>query len=333
MSTAIREIRPFPSVSPLDEFMSDIALRVGHVTAAADGRLTLSEDEYRHVPVSVILPFAGSELAERLVEIDDGLSRLDLSIDDIVLTVNLYSGFLKLSEYPYRIPFADLIEFAPELSLTAGVDRPAPLRAARSGCRVEIAAQLAAFRPMVVGKPWRKGTWLSRSRFNLSCDLDFSGFSPRPMDSAQKAVLGLGAKATRFVALPDGIDPLTDDVSADQIELWVDADLLAMIAAQDRSRISRAIQRQLFIDVIGTVATAAHRRPGFDAVTWDMIEHSLIGKFIRYVAGRRKDEARAANGARCQSLLLTLQDDPQRFIAYVEDVAGTTLAYMESLEG
>lgn len=331
MTSETRVLRPFDQVNALEDFFSDITLVVGDEIVGPDGRVTLDEDRYRHVPVAVGLPHEGTALTDALISIDEGLAGIDLDADGVLFVVNLYSGFLKISEYVFQCALSELAPPGGVISLTGDGPRPAALRAAHSGCRVEVAAVLANERTPRPLRPWRRGTWLARSRFTLSCDVDFSGFTARPMDQDQKAALGLPDSATRYVVIPDGIDPLSGDVSPDLIELWVDADLLATMSARPKAAVAAALQCQLFCDVFAVVTAAARARPEFEDTPWAQLSESLLGKLIRGIVGRNKKESEAANAARCERLLNLLKDDHGRFMAYVEDIAGTTSAFTNAL--
>ncbi len=331
MTSHTAVLRPFDGIDALDDFFAAITVLVGDELVPADGRITLAEDRYRHVPVSVRLPNDGPDLADRLSILRDSLHQSGFDSEDVLFVVNLYSGFLKISEYVFKCPFS---EFAPEgmdISLTGNGPRPNALLTAHSGCRIEVAAVLDRTYSRQIGRAWRRGTWLARSRFVLSCDVEFSGFSPRPMDQEQKIALGLPSGATRYVSLPSGVDPVVDEVSPDVIELWIDADLLASLSARPKAPVSAALQCQLFCDVFAVVTAAARSRSGFEDLAWRDISGSLLGTLLRGIAGREKADTQQKLDARCNRLLTLLKDDHGRFMAFVEDVAGTSSAFTRAL--
>lgn len=331
MTSETRVLRPFESVSALEEFIGSITLDVGGEEVEPDARITLDESLYRHVSVAVRLPHRGRGLTEALIAIDEGLMGIGLDGDQVLFVVNLYSSFLKISEYVHRSRLSDLMSEDGLISLTDEGPRPTPLRTAHSGCRVEVAAVLATQLEPQVGRPWRRGTWLARSRFTISCDVDYAGFTARPMDLEQKATLGLPQGATRYVALPDDVDPIGDTVTPDVVELWVDAELLATMSARPTAPVSAALQRQLFCDVFSVVTTAARTRAEFDDLSWSDVSSSLLGLLIRGLVGREKNDDERKRDERCAELLNLLKDDHGRFLSYVEDRAGTTAAFTRAL--
>jgi hypothetical protein len=98
MTSETRLLRPFEQVGVLEDFFGEIRLRVGNSSLVPDERITLDEDHYRHVPVSVELPHQGRALTDALVSIDEALHGIGLTGEDVCFVVNLYSGFLKISE-------------------------------------------------------------------------------------------------------------------------------------------------------------------------------------------------------------------------------------------
>jgi hypothetical protein len=56
MTSHTAVLRPFDGIDALDDFFAAITVLVGDELVPADGRITLAEDRYRHVPVSVRLP-------------------------------------------------------------------------------------------------------------------------------------------------------------------------------------------------------------------------------------------------------------------------------------
>lgn len=331
MSSATRELRPFGDFEAIDQLIHAVNLRVGESLIGRDDRIVLEEDDYRRLPVSVVFPLDAAGLSETLEDIRAELQDRDLDLVDLVLVVNLFSAYLKISEFPFVFPLSELSVRGPVLELTPEGRRPKALRAARSGCRIEVAVLLASEKEPVIGRPWRKGTWLSRSDFGMSCDVEFSGFTPRPMDAEAKVALQLPETATRYVRLPSGVDPLVDESSPDLVEMWVDADLLATLSSRDKSKASTAIQKQLFVDAFACVMAEVRSRPDFADKTWADVSDTMFGKMIRAIAGRSKNEADEEVGLRCEILMGILRDDHGRFMAHVEAFADLTDSLIESL--
>jgi len=331
VTSATRELRPFADFEKLDGLIHSVVLRVGDTEIEPDDRIVLEEDEYRRLPVQVVFPYENKDLREILDEVAGELRARGLDISDLTLSVNLFSSYLKISEFPHLFPLSELSTRGPVLDLSPDGHRPKALRAARSGCRVEVAVVLANSKSPTVGEPWRRGTWLSRADFGLSCEAEFSGFTPRPMDSDIKVELRLPENATRYVTLPVGIDPLVDESSPDLVEMWVDATLLATLSSRDKSKASTAIQKQLFVDAFDCVMSEVRARPDFEDKTWPDVSDTMFGKMIRAIAGRAKNEPEAAFRARCETLMAILREDRGRFMAHVEAFADLTDSLIKTL--
>lgn len=331
MTSTVRELRPFGDFEVMDDLMHAVRLRVGDTVIGRDERVVLEAEAYRRVPVSCVFPYESDGLRETLEDVQSELRDRDLDLEDVVLVVNLFSSFLKISDFPYMFPLSELAARGPVLHLCQDGQRPRALRAARSGCRVEVAVVLANQKIPTVGRPWRKGTWLSRVDFGISCDAEFSGFTPRPMDAERKIELRLPANATRYISVPVGIDPLADESSPDLVEMWVDAELLATLSSRDKSKVSTAIQKQLFVDAFECVMSEVRARPDFEDKTWTDVSDTMFGKMIRAIAGRSRGDQDELIRARCEGLLTILREDRGRFMAHVEAFADLTDSLIKSL--
>lgn len=332
MATETRVLRPFPTPSALEDFFKSTVLEVGDFMLAPSGRATLDHDSYLHSTVRLHLGGRTGMSGDNLEDICAGLEEIGVNPDHAEFAVNLYSGFLKISEYVLRHPVSRLLDVGNVVDIAVPGSRPHALRTPYSGCRVEASVLLGVTGERRPGRPWRKGTWLARSRYFVSCDLEFAGFTPRPMDAAQKEALGLPSNATRYVTLPAGLDPVREDASPDVLEMWVDSDLLAAISAQPKSGISMALQRQLFVDAFAAITHVARSDSGLQDVQWAEIEGTLLGRLIRGLAGRDKRGSEGNEALRSQHLLNVLRVDHAKFMATVEDHAGVTNSLIKALQ-
>lgn len=330
MNTETREIRPFSAFKELDRLVHGLHLQVGERTIGNGNRLVLDEEEYRRLPVKVTLPDV-DRLKQHIKAIENELASRELTIGDVVLSVNLSSSFLKISEFTHVVPLVDLPGQGDELLLTPDGQRPNALRTSRSGCGIEVAALLSRQKVAEIGRPWRKGTWLSRATFTLACEAEFGGFVPRPMDASTKADLRLPAGATRYIVVPPGVDPLVDEVTPDVVEMWVDADLLANLSARDKSPSSVAFQKQLFVDAFTGVMFEVRARSDFAERTWTDVVDSMFGKMIAAIAGRTSTDNDEKFNQRCADLMNLLKDDLARFVAHVESFADLTPSVLKNL--
>lgn len=330
MNTETREIRPFSPFKEMDRLTHGLHLKVGDRLIGNNGHLVLDEDEFRRLPVMVDLPDV-ADLQKVVSAVHEEVASRDLDLEDLVLAVNLFSSYLKISEFTHLVPLANLPNQAGGLLLTPANERPKALRAARSGCRIEVAVLLAKQKPPVIGRPWRKGTWLSRATFTLTCESEFGGFVPRPMDASTKVELRVPPGATRYIVLPAGIDPLVDQASPEVVEMWVDAGLLANLSARDKLPSSIAFQKQLFIDAFACVMSEVRSRSDFGDKTWNEVEETMFGKMIAALAGRSSSDNDEQFNQRCGNLMSLLKEDFARFMAHVEAFAELTPSIVKSL--
>ena len=332
MATETRVLRPFPTPTVLEDFASSLVLEVGDNLLFPGGRATLDHDSYLHSTIRLHLNEQGVVSEDDLSDICAAIEGLGANPDRTEFAVHLYSGFLKISEYVLRHPVSRIRDLAGVVNIAGPGSRPHALRTPYSGCRLEASLLLGETGVKAPGRPWRKGTWLARSRFYVSCDLEFAGFTPRPMDAAQKEALGLPQRVTRYVTLPAGLDPVREDASPDVLEMWVDSEVLAAIAAQPKSSLAVALQRQLFVDAFAAIATVARSDSGLQDVQWVEIEDTLLGRLIRGLAGRDKKGSESQSIARSQNLLNLLRSDHAKFMAMVEDHAGLTASLIKALQ-
>lgn len=332
MATETRIVRPFAVPAPVTDLVNSARLSIGEVILEPGGRATLDLDSYLHAPVHLSIGGHGGLSSQDLDEVLKGLNEIGVGPDEAHFAVNLYSSFLKISEYVVLCPVAEMVTLPAMVALATTGSRPDALRTPHSGCRVEAAILLTENREPCVGQPWRKGTWISRSRFNLSCQLEYSGFTPRPMDADQKAALGLPANATRYVSLPAGLDPLRDEATPEVLELWVDHDLLGAIAAQPKSALSVALQRQLFVDAFNAVTTIARGDHDIGDLHWADVEESMLGRLIQGLVGRERSVSGQEGAARGQQLFSLMRNDHARFMSIVEAHAGLTASLIKALQ-
>lgn len=327
MSSEQREIRPVRAVDALDELLGGSVLYAGHQRYEADERVILDELSYLNSPVAVDLG-GKKRIVDALETAGRELSELDLDIADLELALILSSSYLRILELSHRIPLAELPELSGPLLLTSG-QRPAALRAPRSGCTIELSIHLARQRPRQPLKPWRRGSWISRTTWSLVTELAFSGFTPKPLTAEKRKEFGLGGKATRYITLASS--PLDAEVSEDSVELWFDADLLAKISANPTTKMAVALQRQLFVDAVDAVVTHARELDAITDLVWSDVKDTLLGRVIAVVAPNHSNEA--ARDHACTGFLDMLRDDHARFMTFVEDAAGLTGAYETGLDG
>lgn len=327
MSTEQRDIRPIGVVDALQDLLSAAVLHVGAQTFEIDDRVMLEEIDYMHAQIAVSLG-GPAKVAAALAAAAPELAALDLELRHLEFTVILTSGYLRILEFRHRMPLADLATADELLVLTTG-ERPAALRTWRSGCTIELSVHLSEQRPKKILKPWRVGSWVARSAWGLTTDAGFTGFTPKPLTAEKKTEFGLAPKAVRYITL--GASPLEQDVTEESVELWLDADLLAKISANPKSKVAVSMQRQLFVDAVAVVVNETRVAEEFDLLVWSDVEKTLLGRVISLVTPNAStEEARRKAGT---EYLDMLKADPARFMTFVEQAALLGGAYDAGLDG
>ena len=313
MSAEITEVRPFDPVESLDQLLKDMEVRFGDSTIACDGWTFVSEESFLRSPV--VLRLAGeSDLRHSLVAVEEELETSPYCMTDLTLVVVLSSAFLKQAEVTLRVPLLELSHFGGMIELS-GPPRPRVFRSPNAGCQIDVNVCLSRELPRKPLQAWRAWTWISRASFRVKSERSFTNFTPRPLTDVDRDRLGLPRGAFRYVTMADA-SPLEVGTNGESLELWVDADALATMAASNTSMSSVILQRQLFVDAISAVVRAASADPSLRSVTIQDLEETLLGSVLRLVAG-----ANATSEALSLHLDMVIVD-PALFLARVEDIVG-----------
>ena len=336
MSLEQKEIRPFATIAELNTFFEEMRLIVGEHLVMPDSALILEEDIYLRNGVNLQLANDKRSLKQLINTLIGGnganpFDPIGLTVDDLEFVVVGRSSFLRIVDIIDRRPLAKLAN-GPVLLDIGGSPRRDFLRSPNSGCEITAMVCLAETRPKMPLRPWRAGTWLSKTTFTLSTTNNFIGFTPKPMDSDRKRELKIPTSAVRYITMGK-VSPLDEAANENSLEMFVDVDLLALMSAMPRSVESKALQQQLFVDSIAAVTRAARDNvgenvPKLTECSWADIQNTLMGTIITALAPKSSDAATQARS--CADLLDVLRDDPARFVARAEALSGL-LGSLESL--
>lgn len=328
MSTEQRDVRPFASVPELDDLFKSAVLRYGIVEIEAGGRAIVDEDAFVRAPVELVLAHDVGSVAEALKNSRDSLAELDLTLDELSFVVAISSSYLKNVEFRSQIALSAFGD-AGELIKLSSDPRPAPFRSPHAGCTVEVLVYLSTPRDKAPLRPWRFGTWLARSVFEVMTEQQFTGFTPKPLTAQVKRDLGLSPKAMRYITLGDA-SPLSEDITEDSVEVWFDADLLAKASAISTGKASMAMQRQLFVDGVTAVVHAARVDPDLATAGWTDVKNTLLGRVVLAVAPTSGTEE--VRNAACASYLQMIKTDAAQFLSFAEEAAGLVAAHDLAME-
>lgn len=314
----------------------EMRLIVGEHLVMPDGGLILDEDVYLRNGVNLQLASDKQNLKKLINTLigangENPFDLIGLTVNDLEFVVVGRSSFLRIVDIIDRRPLAQLAN-GPVLLDIGGSPRRDFLRSPNSGCEITAMVCLAETRPKMPLRPWRAGTWLSKTSFTLSTTNSFIGFTPKPMDSDRKRELKLPTSTVRYITMGN-VSPLDSASNENSLEMFVDVELLALMSAMPRSVTSRALQQQLFVDSIAAVTRAARDNvaediPNLTECSWADIENTLMGTIITALAPKSSDATTQARS--CADLLDVLRDDPARFVARAEALSGL-LGSLESL--
>ncbi len=191
--------------------------------------------------------------------------------------------------------------------------RPGPFQTPRHGCSVAVYVVLAKQLRQTDGQPWRKGTWLARAVFTVETDRGEIGFTPRPMDDAVRAELGVPPGTIRYVDMPGPLDPSEGAV---EIAYYCDVDLLDEIVANPKANASVTFLYQIALDVTRTLVSASSKELADPTISsLSEIEGSLCARLI--VAAARTERGDRDHDQE-QVFFNMIRSEPERYLAHEE---------------
>lgn len=296
----------------IGHFMDEARLLVGadeEIYVEASSRRVVSDGELRSGTFALSLARSAAEFDEFITRASEAEAET-FSPGAVGLAVVVSSPYLKLADVIVRTPLAEVERIT---VLTSGTPARS-FEAIFHGCDVEAALVLLEDLDAVALQPWRKGTWLSRARFELRTGLDGAGFNVLPLTDEIRSEHHLHRKTLRYVDL--NISPLELSLSS-SVNLYVDSDLLARLNRQMSKSWAVAFSDQLAVDVLTAIALRSLADPTIHDREWSEVADTLLGAVIGMVDGNTGgDETETAR--RRQELLEELRFRPNRFLALIE---------------
>ncbi len=323
MSQESRIVRPFNVDPELERIFETTRLRFGDLECESGSRIMV-EDSSTYTLRKAELIWAGEHqnfMAFKR-ELANGAARSGLDHKLLSIVVTAYTVYLKMTDVIYNQPLTDL-DALPQVVELTGHQTPRALQASSSGAEVNVYLVLTEElleKPLC---PWRKGTWLTRTRFRIRTTQELTLFRPIPLTDEIRRELHLPAKTTRYLHMGDYIPTEPDGDSVEPV-FYVDEDLLSELAARANSPVGIMLQSQLVVDFVTAVVAASVSDHGPTRSTYEEIRGSLLGRVINFVAPQAQEFER-------NKLLEMVHDEPARFVAHLEDVVDVRKTMLESL--
>lgn len=317
MSSEERIIRPYQGVDRIGRVLADsfVQMTPQH-RIEPDSTKRIVASEYVAFPVQLWLAADEAGMAGLVDELALGLDEAGLAAVHVEVVVVLSTPRLKLAEIVWRKRADELAGESPHIDI-AGDPRRAPLRTPFGGCRIDVYVLLSKHLPEAPLRPWRKGTWLARARFEIKTDLGDVGFTPLPLTKEDREHFGLPATTIRHAVVED---PFAEASGADTVKLYVDEELLSQLALQPSLASAKAFQRQLFVDAMGALIHTASRHSEIGEMTWGDVEPTVLGRLLERLAGPKSDKTAVEHRQRCEALLKDVEDQPELVVGWVEAV-------------
>lgn len=319
MSSEKRVIRPYKDISLFQELLDRWSLRIGPQEAMGGQNLTVPSASFRADPVIIRTAADAEAAADAVGQLREAASALGLQPAQLEVVVLASNPYLRIVDVVHRRSLADDASLPEALTLKAA-DGVRALRTPSGGCDITAYICLADELEPAPLRPHRRGTWLGRVQFNLRTELGELGFTPRPLTPEVRSRHGLDQDAVRLVVVDD--ESLLGDQTDDIVELYVDEELLGHLSMAADSPASRALQRQLFVDVVVAIVLATQRVADFDQRSIAELDDTVVGRLVDVLTGRKaKNESDELYQQRRETQLAVLKKHPEVFIANLEALA------------
>lgn len=337
MARENRDVRPFDGLSEMQSWLEDnVTLRVypkeglgqiEHLVCDADSTLRVDPRTLATADIKLHLDTDELVLAQRAAA-DRFAKNLGKNTNEI-FSIVLYgsSRFLNFKDELIRWSFSDLEKLKGGFSLlNPDGSRPRSLRLPHNGTVFDLAVVLNSEQKQKVGLPYRLGSWLARVRFKLANPSEGMGFKPLPLTDEKRDELELSKQTVAFRQInPAEPDLLQADMLDEFLFYYVDSATLDRLSANPYHPQSALYQTQIFIDALRFLVTEFQRLENIAEIRLKDIDDGLIGRLLRFMSS--SDETQIL-----QTWLETLRDEPEVFMAEVENICKYQKRLDQSLE-
>jgi len=307
--------------------------------AAHGGTLLLDRDEYMSAPVGLYFGVNDDDWLDLTntvgYELDEVFGSRSTAPVNVVVTVA--NARLKQVHQVINLSFNDWVNESWRHRLAKGGDnknRPRPLRMPDDGCTIWVQFLLNSDLPRsqrVLGRPWRKGSWLARAEVRVSAGRG-TGLAPRPLNSETRARFGLGKYTSTFVEMRGDLSGLCMTTDLSQfLTVYIDDELLHGAAEMnDRGDHVRGAGAALIgrwvMDTYRALIYGYSRDDQLDDFDPAIDEHKQT--YLYSLLSQIED----ANLVGIDEALLILRDNPTQFAGLIEHVLAMKASDQSLLE-
>ena len=317
MASEQRASRPYSGLRKCQQAFQETVLSVGEREVAHGGALRVSVTEFLNERFQISFGEDRQSFATLVSELKTAADTHGISSDDLKIVVIASSTYWKITKELFS---ASLDEFTaldgPNVTLAGRHDRERPLTFTAKTLRIEAGCLLSKTiekRPL---RPFRKGTWLAKTRYAVNTGQDFEGFEPKPLDAPARRELDIGdyEETQRFMHVEaDPTDPETTD---EEFVLYVDELTLKSLEENPRTLGTSLMQRILFMDMARAIIYRASDVIYEDKKSMGDIKNSVFDKVLDAFS---RDDKGAVDEDTKEKLFASVKATPEIFVACVED--------------
>jgi len=276
-------VRPFAGTESLQSLLSECHLFIGKQLAKPGSRTTIDIRDYGSTPISLNFASDSNGLKTFTDSLERGVAESELKLDEVALVVTISTPRLKTVDIVWEFELKQLGKLPRSVQLVTTSSKSESAQAPFGGCSIDAYILISRELEKQSLRPWRRGTWLGRARFEIDSNLTDVGFLPTPLRDEDRRRLGLNKSTVYYVSIENALEV---GLNGNSLELFVDDGLLARLAKSPLTAASRLIQAQLFLDTMAALIYQASAEAQ-DAVISD-IEGTLLDRLLERLSGSNR---------------------------------------------
>lgn len=251
MASENRSSRPYSGLRLCQQAFEQTTLRIGSEEVVGDGGSTrVTNREFLNEPFAIHFGENQTTKAHMADELASAVDGHGIGHEDLEILAVAFSPYWKISEKVVSMTFAEFSDLDdPKVTFATRRQRPRVLGFPSSQLRIEVCCCLTRTIEKKPLRPFRKGTWLTKTTHKVGTGQDFTGFEPKRLDAEARTRLDIADydQTQRFMDVrADPTDPATVE---DDFGLYVDEVLLDQLVDSSRTPGTSLIQRILGMDI------------------------------------------------------------------------------------